>query len=311
MRDVLSDILDTVELKAALYFRTDYHPPFGVAVPAFEHAARFHLVMQGSCNVRLEDGTSMQIEKDDLVLVPNGVAHILASKAGIAGAPLETLIAQTSFDGSGPFVLGAGPSEQSCKMVCGHFTFSDGADHPLLRAVPKILHVSAADRSANHMLDDVLRLVVRRTIEDQPGVRAAVSRLSEILFIEIMRIGMEKAPDVKRVMSAVHDPQIGRALTLIHSDVGAAWTVESLAGAVGMSRSRFAAQFREFVGSGPMNYTAEWRLQRARHLLAQNSLSVKSIASQVGFHSAAAFTRAFSGRFGRSPRAQRVHLYDV
>jgi transcriptional regulator GlxA family with amidase domain len=95
-------------------------------------------------------------------------------------------------------------------------------------------------------------------------------------------------------------------LSLIHRDVGAAWTVESLAGAVGMSRSRFAEQFRELVGSGPMNYIAEWRLQRAQHLLVQNSLSVKSVARQVGFQSAAAFTRAFTKRFKRSPRTQRV-----
>jgi len=107
-------------------------------------------------------------------------------------------------------------------------------------------------------------------------------------------------------MSAVYDPQIGKSLGLIHGDVGHAWTVESLAAAVGMSRSRFAERFRELVGSGPMAYIADWRLQRALNLLAQSNVPIKSVAHQIGYRSAAAFTRAFSDRFGCTPKERRM-----
>jgi AraC family transcriptional regulator, activator of mtrCDE len=210
------------------------------------------------------------------------------------------------FTGTGPFIVGSGVASQSCKMVCGHYSFADGADHPLLRAIPDILHITAADRAARPMLDDLLRLIVRRMFESEPGADATVTRLSEALFIEAIRAGISHAPEIDRLMSAVYDPQIGKALSLIHGDVAAAWTVESLAAAVGMSRSRFAERFRELVGNGPMAYVADWRLQRALNLLSEGREPIKAVAHRVGYRSAAAFTRAFSDRFGCSPKERRA-----
>jgi len=305
MTDVLSDVLDTVALKAAIYFRTDFHPEFGIAVPAYGRAARFHLVVQGSCYVTLESGLQVRLQPGDLALVPNGSAHLLSSSDTASSSPLADVMSQAGFTGSGPFVVGEGRDGASCQMVCGHFTFADGADHPLLRSIPDILHLTAADRASRPMLDDVLRLLVRRMFEGEPGAAATVSRLSEVLFIEAMRAGIAQAPDIGRLMSAVYDPQIGRALMLIHGDVAAPWTVESLAAAVGMSRSRFAERFSHLVDRGPMAYIAEWRLQRALSSLAAASTPIKTIAYSVGYRSAAAFTRAFTERFGCSPKERR------
>ena len=189
MTDVLSDVLDTVALKAAIYFRTDFHPEFGIAVPAYGRAARFHLVVQGSCYVTLESGRQVRLQPGDLALVPNGSAHLLSSSEAAPGSPLADVMSQAGFTGSGPFVVGEGPDGASCQMVCGHFTFADGADHPLLRSIPDVLHITAADRARRPMLDDVLRLLVRRMFEGEPGAAATVSRLSEVLFVEALAIG--------------------------------------------------------------------------------------------------------------------------
>ena len=302
---MLSDVLETVALKAALYFRTDFYPVFGIEVPAYGRAARFHLVVQGSCYVTLSDGTRVHLRAGDLALVPGGAEHLLSSDETVEGAPLGDVMSQAGFTGTGPFVVGSGNAADSCQMVCGHFTFADGADHPLLRSIPELLHITAADRASRPMLDDVLRLIVRRMFADEPGATASVSRLSEVLFIEMMRAGIAQAPEISRLMSAVYDPHIGKSLSLIHSDVSHAWTVESLAAAVGMSRSRFAERFRELVGTGPMAYIAEWRLQRALNLLAASNAPIKTVAHSIGYRSAAAFTRAFSDRFGHSPKEQR------
>lgn len=310
MTDVLSDILDTVALEAALYFRTDFHPPFGVAVPTYRRAARFHLIVQGQCVIRLDNGNVVTALPGDLVFVPHGSAHVLASDRDIRCKPLNDVISEAGFTGQGPFIVGSGPPSESCQMVCGHFSFAEGADHPLLRALPEALHISAADRASHPMLDDVLRLLVRRMFGDAPGAAASVSRLSEVLFIEVARAGLAQATELGRMMAAIDDPQIGRALAMIHADVAAPWTVERLAAAVAMSRSRFAERFSALVGSGPMAYLAEWRLQRARDLLLAPKASVKEIAARVGYQSAAAFSRAFAERFGRSPRAYRSNGTD-
>jgi AraC family transcriptional regulator, activator of mtrCDE len=306
MTDVLSDVLNTVALKAAIYFRTDFHPDFAIAVPVYGRAARFHLVVQGSCYVTLEGGKRIRLQPGDLALVPGGAAHLLSSSVTTTGTPLADAMTQVGFTDAAPFVVGSGVATESCQMVCGHFSFADGADHPLLRSIPDLLHITAADRASRPMLDDVLRLIVRRMFEGEPGVAASVSRLSEVLFIEVMRAGITQAPDISRMMSAVYDPQIGKSLGLIHGDVAHGWTVESLAAAVGMSRSRFAERFRELVGSGPIAYIADWRLQRALNLLAESNVPIKTVAHRIGYRSAAAFTRAFSDRFGCSPKERRM-----
>lgn len=305
MIDVLSDILDTVALKAALYFRTDFHPPFGVAVPKYQRAARFHLIAQGQCIVRLDDETVVAALPGDLVFVPHGSAHVLASDREIRCKPLADVISAAGFTGQGPFVVGDGPPSGSCQMVCGHFNFAEGADHPLLRALPEVLHISATDRVNHPMLDDILRLLVRRMFGDAPGAAASVSRLSEVLFIEVARAGLSQASELARMMVAIDDPQIGRALGMIHANVAAPWTVERLASAVAMSRSRFAERFSALMGCGPMAYLGEWRLQRARCLLLEPAESIKQVAARVGYQSPAAFSRAFTDRFGRSPSAYR------
>lgn len=301
MNDVLDDIFDTVELKAALYFWGDFRPPFGLRVPGFENAARFHLNIAGECVVELPDGQAIQLGAGDLVLIPNGAPHRILGTPDDRCMPLSDAYAASGFTGEGPFLLGSGPPDTACQLICGHFGFAAGADHPLLHAVPEVLHITAAERATQSLLDDLVRMIAQRMVAGDAGAMASVRRLSEALFIEILRFAAIKAPTMATLMRAITDPHIGHALRLIHSDVAAGWTVESLGGAVGMSRSRFAERFREAVGTTPMSYIAEWRLQRALHLLKAHRGSVKSIATHVGFRSAAAFTRAFAARFGRPP----------
>lgn len=302
MTDVLADILDTIGLKATVYFRTEFYPPFGIAVPSYRRAARFHLIVQGQCFVRLQDGTTIAALPGDLVFVPGGQSHLLSSEAAGQCRVLDDVIAQAGFKGQGPFVVGHGLESASCQMVCGHFDFAEGADHPLLRSAPAILHITAADRVRLPLLDDILRLIVRRAFTEGAGAATSVARMSEALFIEVMRASLPKLHGASRVMAAINDPHIGKALSLVHADVARPWTVEDLASAVGMSRSRFAERFRDLVGYGPIAYVTEWRLQRALKLLSSRRLSVKGVAGDVGFQSAAAFSRAFADRFGRAPR---------
>jgi AraC-like DNA-binding protein len=123
-----------------------------------------------------------------------------------------------------------------------------------------------------------------------------------VLFIELMRAGLDQGPELRKVMSALADPQVGRALSLIHERPSDPWTVESLAAAVGMSRSRFAERFRELLASSPMTYLADWRFQRALKQLNQSHAPIKAVARDNGYASSAAFTRAFRQRFGCAPR---------
>jgi AraC family transcriptional regulator, activator of mtrCDE len=233
---------------------------------------------------------------------------VLADAPGRTPVPLEEVMATTGYKGEGTFVISAGNPKASTQMVCGHFTFADSVEHPLLNALPALIHLTDADRTCRPILDDILSLVVRRMFEDSPGQAASVSRLSEVLYIETLLACADRTPELKGVLSAVSDRQIGRALSLIHHHIEQNWSVASLASEAGMSRSRFAERFRELMGVSPKEYITNWRLQRAHMLLSEPRASVKETAHKVGYRSSAAFSRAFSHKFGRPPGARKKNI---
>ena len=142
---------------------------------------------------------------------------------------------------------------------------------------------------------------------ERSGLDASIRRLSEVMFIELMRLGIESEEQgqMQPALKAFRDPQIGHALAIIHKDLQNPWTVGSLAREVGMSRSSFADRFVGLMGQGPMSYLTDWRLQRALALLQSNRINVQQVASQTGYQSPAAFTRAFAAKFGETPTQYR------
>lgn len=303
--DILDDIFDTLGLKGALYFRTNFSGSWGVTVPELSHAARFHLVVQGTCHVTTASGATVRLGTGDLILIPGGRSHILADRPTDEAPELETILHDTGYDGSGVLIVGSGENQNATSLVCGHLTFRKGADHPMLRALPDHIVATAMDRAQEPLLDEILRLIARRMFSDDLGSAASVTRMSEIVFIEVLRTGIGRDSKVDAVMSAFRDQQIGRALQLIHEKPSAPWSVESLAAEVGMSRSRFADRFSAALGQGPIAYLTDWRLQKALPMLDDARSSVQEIAGRIGYQSPAAFTRAFAGKFGLSPRNYR------
>lgn len=310
MPDVLSDILQTLRLRGSLYYRLGFSPPFGVQVPEYKQSARFHLCVRGRCIVRPIGGATIDLSAGDLVLVPRGRSHCLLDEPERAFVPLERVLEAAGYRGEGVVVMAGSARPTQTELVCGHFTFREGADHPMLRLLPDLIVVSAAARARFGWLDDILRMLTRRVFEAESepsaqGLVASVQRLAEVMFVEVLRAGVAQSPDLQRVVAAFSDSRVGRALALIHAHPEKPWTVESLADAAGMSRARFADLFAEAVGEGPMAYVRAWRLQRAAALLEETRLSVQEIAGQVGYASTAAFSRAFAQQFGTAPTLYR------
>jgi len=299
--DILTDIFDTLDLKGALYFRTEFCSPWAVEVPDLAHAARFHMVVQGQCHVTLASSACVSLGPGDLILIPGGHSHILADQPTHQAPRLETLLQELNYDGNGVLVVGRDSEQATTKMVCGHLSFRRGAAHPILQALPEYMYTTAGDRAREPLLDEMLRLISRRIFIEDLGSEAAITRMSEIVFIELVRAGISKDEKLLAMLHALRDKFIGKALELIHRDPAQAWSVGSLAQEVGMSRSRFAERFSQLLRVSPMAYLCEWRLQKSLTLLTDWRTSVQQVSSQVGYQSAAAFTRAFSRRFGESP----------
>ena len=147
--DLLSDILDSLALQGQFYFRTCFNSPWAIGVPDYASAIRFHFAVQGECYVRAGEDDPSLLRQGDLVLVPAGAAHSLSDTPERKPVSLETVLQDTGYSGTGTFIVGEGCERAATQLMCGHFTFAEGSRHPLLRSLPKLLHLSAGMRSAS------------------------------------------------------------------------------------------------------------------------------------------------------------------
>lgn len=151
-----------------------------------------------------------------------------------------------------------------------------------------------------------LQLLAAEARELRPGGETIITRLADVLDVQAVRTWIERDPSAQTGwLAALHDPRLGRALTLVHREPARAWSVESLASEVGMSRSGFAARFTEVVGEPAMQYVTRWRMLVALTRLSEGEESLSEIAGRLGYQSEAAFSRAFKRIIGTSPGAAR------
>ncbi len=301
--DVLSDILDHLEMQGSLYFCTVYGAPWSIDVPADSNVCRFHVIVQGPCHVTVPDtGDTDVLSKGDLVLIPHGNGHWLRSHVDAPPRPLSEVLDEGTLSDDG--CLRWGGEGPATRMVCGYFGFDKDATHPLLQALPGLITVRATSSYDFSWIDNLTRFISQEAGSGRPGSNAISRRLSEILFIQVIRHYADHAGAAVPVLSAIAHPQVGRGLQAMHKDPGNAWTVEALAQEAAMSRTAFAMKFHELMTSTPMQYLTQLRMRHARELL-RSDQSTGMIAATVGYHSEAAFHRAFKKTYGVGPGAYR------
>ncbi|KAG1249813.1 hypothetical protein G6F65_018980 [Rhizopus arrhizus] len=132
-----------------------------------------------------------------------------------------------------------------------------------------------------------------------------VNRLFEVVMIQVLRQLMEGGEMRGGLFAGLGHPRLRLALVAMHAAPAQAWTLEDLADVAGMSRSVFAASFREAMGTTPGHYLQGWRVGLAQQALRQGR-PLKRIADDVGYGSEAALSRAFKAHTGQSPREWRV-----
>jgi transcriptional regulator GlxA family with amidase domain len=138
-----------------------------------------------------------------------------------------------------------------------------------------------------------------------------LDRLLDVLVIDTLRSWYQQQADATSWWDAHHDPLVGAVLGLIHDSPEEAWTISSLARAIGTSRANLARRFNELVGEPPITYLTKWRLSLAADLLCQPQATVTNTARSVGYGSAFAFSTAFKRRYGVSPHQHRTRVLEA
>jgi AraC-like DNA-binding protein len=306
--DALSYMLQSVRLRSTCYTTVRLRPPWGVHIPR-TGAAAFHAIVSGQCWLQLSDADPpVALARGDVVVLPHGEAHTFFDAPG---SPVRVLspVAADAGPASMPRHLTGPPESDSgvTMVICGHLRFDDQMANPLVGMLPPLLHFrAAADGRAAGWLEPALQFVALENETRTPGTDAALARLSDVIVIQAIRAHLTQLPPGQDGwLHALADPHLGTALALIHQHPEAPWTVATLAGRAGLSRSAFAARFTRLVGKPPLQYLTYWRMQQAQRLLQASNASIAQIAAQAGYQTEPAFSRAFKHWTGVAPGAYR------
>jgi AraC-like DNA-binding protein len=314
--DALSEVLRTVRLTGAAFFDVvasapwvAEQPPREVVLPnvlpGADHLISYHVITEGRCFAAILGEEAIEVEAGEVVVFTRGDAHVMASNPGMRADPPATFpeIAGRQL----PFVINCGgDGPVSAKLVCGFLACDSQPFNPLIDNLPRVIKAGDPKNPDGGWLGQFIRLATSESANRRAGGEGVLARLSELMFIEVVRRYIETLPPEQTGwLAGLRDPFVGKALSLMHADPACNWTIEALGRDAGVSRSVLAERFVELVGVPPMQYLAQWRMQIASGLLSDGSTNIATVAAKIGYGSEAAFSRAFKKIVGVPPSACR------
>ena len=314
--DVLSDVLRTVRLTGAVFFDVATNAPWVAEQPSREmvlpkilpgasHLIAYHVVTEGRCFATIVGGEATEVEAGEVVVFTQGDAHVMSSSPGMRADPVTQETMDEITASQLPFFVNYGDRGPRASLVCGFLACDDRPFNPLLANLPRV--IKAGDRSGGNSgwLGQFIRLATMETTEKRAGGESVLAKLSELMFIEVVRRYIELLPPGQNGwLAGLRDASVGRALSLIHGTPSRDWTIEDMAREAGLSRTVFAERFKALVGMPPMQYLGLWRMQVATGLIARGA-NLATVAEEVGYSTEAAFSRAFKKITGAVPSAWR------
>ena len=313
--DALSETLRVVHLVGAIFIHARFTAPWCYQSPCADSAAPllepgaervviYHLITEGECYVELGDEPPLHLTAGDVVLFPQGDAHVMSSQPGVppaqGGAPLSEVLSRR------PRQLAYGGGGATTRLVCGYLACDARLARMLFAGLPPVLRVNVRGSNAGMWLEASVRYALAEARSPRPGGAGVLAKLAEVLVIEVLRLYMnEKSPGRTGWLAGVGDRIVGAALNALHARPAQAWTLEELARTAGTSRSVLAERFQLLVGSSPMQYLTQWRMLLAANLLCRSNAPLSRIAEDVGYQTDTAFSRAFRREFGAPPATWR------
>ncbi|MHC1563197.1 AraC family transcriptional regulator [Actinomycetospora sp. C-140] len=281
----------------------------GLRLPATPGCLWFHVVTSGTATFLVGEEV-VTLSPSDIVLLPRGEGHQLHSVDPPPGPSVpDVLTLPHTWYGDRYASIRHGGDGPTTTMICGAVRFEHPMAERLVALMPDIIHVPVSPLTSR--LHDTLRLMALEVEEVRPGGEAVITRLADVLVVQMLRAWLSHDPAARTGwLGALADPDIGRALALVHADPARDWSVAGLARELALSRSTFAARFTALVGEPVMAYVTRWRMLVAHDRLRAGDTTVATVAASLGYRSEAAFSRAFRRVVGTPPGAVRARARE-
>src|SRR5690349_7170849 len=259
----LSDLLRVVRLDCAFFYAVEASDPWSVGtvaaeeltpriLPSAEHLISYHILTEGRCYAGLVGEEPVELAPGDVIVFPQGDAHVLSSGRGVRIG--QDIHASAPARYPHTVIIGDhGPPTAS--FVCGFLGCDRRPFNPLLAALPRRMHMRGM---SNAWLGGYTRQLTEESRLGRAGADCVLTRLAELMFIEVLRRYLDDLPAGQTGwLAGLRDEVVGRVLTLLHGHPSRPWTLADLAREATSSRSSLAKRFAELVGQPPMQYLTQ------------------------------------------------------
>lgn len=226
---------------------------------------------------------------DRLTALLLAVAPRVSIQRSRTGAAHSLCISLLAFAGAAPHSVAVQRTEVATQDDCAFYVHMEGPAAPVLMLeFAKPLLFSLADTGAALQL--AVQMFWTERMSPRCGQPAMLIHAGNMLFIGLLRHMVAHPKAEMGLFTGLNDPRIAKALVAMHANPQSGWSVASLAGHAGMSRTLFATQFKSAIGTPPGRYLTQLRLLVAQRAV-QSGKGLKEAARQSGYKNASALSR--------------------
>ncbi|GHG05259.1 cupin domain-containing protein [Thalassotalea marina] len=263
--DDLSKIINHVTLSAEVFYSGNL---CGIQTIGSSDGGHLHILESGKLTIITNEGHKVCLDTPSVIFIPDGSEHrVIASESDQAN------------------------------LICAVVKFNSANSHSLIKSLPQFIYYEI---SGKNDIGNTAAWLFREAFDKKTGRQAMIDKLADIFLLQVLRDVVENGVVLQGVLSAMTHPRLSSVIEAIHKEPERPWTVESLAEIAALSRSKFAALFKETVGQPPNNYITDLRVAMAKDLL-QKGKSINLIANEVGYEHGSALARVFRKTLGLSP----------
>ena len=263
--DDLSKIINHISLSAEVFYTGGL---CGIQTIGGHEGGHLHILKSGKLTVMTNEGHKVCLDTPSVIFLPNGVEHKVISS-----------------------------ESEDATLVCATINLGSANSSVLTKSLPQFIY---HEIDANDPIGSTAQWLFDEAFNEFEGRQAMINKLTDIFLLQILRDVLDKGVVVQGVLSAMTHPRLSAVIEAIHAEPEKPWTVESLADIAALSRSKFAALFKETVGQTPNQYVTDLRIAMAQNLLQQGK-PISMIANEVGYEHGSALARVFRKSLGVSP----------
>lgn len=267
MNELLSKWIDTFSIDTEIAYSGNYCG--SQEDPIYYPHGYIHFISSRETIIRIPDKDPIVIEKPSLLFFPRPFSHVLDCA-----------------------------NDHGIDMVCARTEFDGGFANPLANLFPNLLII---DLDEFNNIKPILTNFFDEAFSTRDGREQIINYLFRVLVVYMVRYLLQSSKISRKELALPDDGKITASLELIHGSYAEELTLEQIAKVAGMSRAKFAAEFKKILGVTPFDYLTSYRIAQAQKLLRKN-ISVKAVALDVGYLSVPSFNRKFKEIIGRSPK---------